>query len=250
MQFLARISRRQCRHFLPNLNAAGKSWQCAASESQDPAHCAGTTSKPAPLSDDEPPRTASMLWLQAYGTRAIGAGSEGGERRAVCNLEPARGVFFTLPHWSGSSTMPALARSFGSQTTASTTASDHTKEAQHDTGNSSHAGSDSGASSTQSGTEVERGKAGQLSVVPELECDSGSITASSLSRAGWTRQEIWNAPNAISMARLVSGPIIAGWIIAGEWQTALIALAISGVHLFSNSCGRCVPIPKWYRSCR
>lgn len=48
--------------------------------------------------------------------------------------------------------------------------------------------------------------------------------------AGWSRRELWNAPNAVSMARLLSGPFIAAWIFSGEWQTAFIALAVSGTQ--------------------
>lgn len=46
--------------------------------------------------------------------------------------------------------------------------------------------------------------------------------------SGWTRREVWNAPNAISMARLISGPVIAYWIMAGRMDAALPALVISG----------------------
>ena len=50
----------------------------------------------------------------------------------------------------------------------------------------------------------------------------------SLSEAGWTRREVLNAPNAISAARILSGPLIAYWILAGQWGPALAALVISG----------------------
>lgn len=39
---------------------------------------------------------------------------------------------------------------------------------------------------------------------------------------------MWNAPNAISLARLLSGPVIASWIIAGKTDAALIGLVVSG----------------------
>ena len=46
--------------------------------------------------------------------------------------------------------------------------------------------------------------------------------------AGWTRREVLNAPNLISLARLASGPVIAHWIVAGELRIALAALIVSG----------------------
>ncbi len=49
-----------------------------------------------------------------------------------------------------------------------------------------------------------------------------------LSEAGWTHQAIYNIPNALSMARLVSGPVIAWLILNEQWGVALVSLAISG----------------------
>ncbi|KAL0042941.1 hypothetical protein WJX79_004562 [Trebouxia sp. C0005] len=49
-----------------------------------------------------------------------------------------------------------------------------------------------------------------------------------LSEAGWTHQTVYNIPNALSMARLVSGPIIAWLILNEQWGVALVSLAISG----------------------
>lgn len=42
---------------------------------------------------------------------------------------------------------------------------------------------------------------------------------------------LWNWPNAISMARLVSGPGIGYLILQSQWQAAFIGLAVSGVQL-------------------
>ncbi len=60
------------------------------------------------------------------------------------------------------------------------------------------------------------------------ESSAASGEPSAASGSGWTRREVWNAPNAISVARLVSGPVIASWIVAGDLNAALVALVISG----------------------
>ncbi|GFR51357.1 hypothetical protein Agub_g13780 [Astrephomene gubernaculifera] len=39
---------------------------------------------------------------------------------------------------------------------------------------------------------------------------------------------IYNLPNAVSAARLVSGPVIAVWLLQGQYEVATVALAISG----------------------
>ena len=48
------------------------------------------------------------------------------------------------------------------------------------------------------------------------------------SDTGWTRQAVYNIPNALSLARLVSGPAIAWLILDEQWGVALVSLAISG----------------------
>lgn len=40
--------------------------------------------------------------------------------------------------------------------------------------------------------------------------------AAALQAVGWSRQEVFNLPNALSMARLLSGPLIASWIIDAQ----------------------------------
>lgn len=50
----------------------------------------------------------------------------------------------------------------------------------------------------------------------------------SLGGTGWTRQNVYNAPNVISVARLVSGPVIAWLVLSEQWGVALVSLAISG----------------------
>ena len=49
-----------------------------------------------------------------------------------------------------------------------------------------------------------------------------------LSDAGWTKAEVYNIPNALSMARLVSGPGIAYLILNEQWALALGSLVVSG----------------------
>lgn len=55
---------------------------------------------------------------------------------------------------------------------------------------------------------------------------SGAVEA--LKAAGWSRAEVLNVPNALSMLRLLSGPVIASWILDAQWSLALPALAVSG----------------------
>ncbi|KAL3141820.1 hypothetical protein ABBQ32_004493 [Trebouxia sp. C0010 RCD-2024] len=50
----------------------------------------------------------------------------------------------------------------------------------------------------------------------------------SLGDTGWTRKNVYNVPNAISMARLASGPVIAWLVLSEQWGVALVSLAISG----------------------
>jgi len=58
-------------------------------------------------------------------------------------------------------------------------------------------------------------------------------------------ESLWNLPNSLSIARGVSGPVIAALIIQEQWQAALVAVTVSGVRLllFSIGCmhqGHCV----------
>lgn len=46
--------------------------------------------------------------------------------------------------------------------------------------------------------------------------------------AGWTRREVLNLPNALSMARLLSGPVVAHLILQHQWPAALVTLTIAG----------------------
>jgi hypothetical protein len=41
---------------------------------------------------------------------------------------------------------------------------------------------------------------------------------------------VYNLPNAVSAARLLSGPVIGLWLLQGHYQAAVVALAISGVR--------------------
>ena len=47
--------------------------------------------------------------------------------------------------------------------------------------------------------------------------------------AGWTRQEVFNIPNALSMGRLLSGPVVAHLILQHQWPAAMITLSIAGI---------------------
>jgi len=47
--------------------------------------------------------------------------------------------------------------------------------------------------------------------------------------AGWTRQEVINIPNALSVGRLLSGPLVAHLIMQHQWPAALTTLAIAGI---------------------
>lgn len=67
---------------------------------------------------------------------------------------------------------------------------------------------------------------------PPTPAEAGSAAdrePSDASSSGWTQREVWNAPNAISIARLISGPVIASWIIAGDTNAALVGLVVSGI---------------------
>ena len=46
--------------------------------------------------------------------------------------------------------------------------------------------------------------------------------------AGWTRREVFNIANALSMGRLLSGPLVAHLIMQHHWPAALTTLAIAG----------------------
>ncbi|KAK9905827.1 hypothetical protein WJX75_007126 [Coccomyxa subellipsoidea] len=46
--------------------------------------------------------------------------------------------------------------------------------------------------------------------------------------SGWTREAVMNVPNAISMARLISGPFVAYLILDEHWAAALGLLAVAG----------------------
>lgn len=60
------------------------------------------------------------------------------------------------------------------------------------------------------------------------QCHTLTHKVQGISDAGWTQQEVFNIPNALSMARLVSGPGIAWLILNEQWGLALGSLVISG----------------------
>lgn len=47
--------------------------------------------------------------------------------------------------------------------------------------------------------------------------------------AGWTQHEVINIPNALSMGRLLSGPVVAHLILQHHWPAAMITLAVAGI---------------------
>jgi phosphatidylglycerophosphate synthase len=47
--------------------------------------------------------------------------------------------------------------------------------------------------------------------------------------AGWTRQSVLTLPNFLSTARLASAPLLAHWILAGDWPAAAAGLAAAAV---------------------
>jgi hypothetical protein len=51
--------------------------------------------------------------------------------------------------------------------------------------------------------------------------------AAAAAPGGWSRREVLNWPNALSLGRLLSGPLLAAWILQGRWELAAPGLAIS-----------------------
>ncbi|KAK3281247.1 hypothetical protein CYMTET_10950, partial [Cymbomonas tetramitiformis] len=47
--------------------------------------------------------------------------------------------------------------------------------------------------------------------------------------SAWGRGAVYNVPNAISVGRLVSGPVIALWIVQGEFDAAFAGLAVAAI---------------------
>lgn len=45
---------------------------------------------------------------------------------------------------------------------------------------------------------------------------------------GWTRREVFNLANGLSLGRLLSGPLLAACIVKGQWAMAVPGLAVSG----------------------
>ena len=45
---------------------------------------------------------------------------------------------------------------------------------------------------------------------------SFTLLLQAFSKAGWTRREVLNVPNGLSLLRLLSGPVIASWILQGQ----------------------------------
>lgn len=66
--------------------------------------------------------------------------------------------------------------------------------------------------------------------------------------AGWTRREVFNIANALSMGRLLSGPLVAHLITQHHWPAAMTTLAIAGSEEASGmlSLMRNLLIPGFY----
>jgi len=45
---------------------------------------------------------------------------------------------------------------------------------------------------------------------------------------GWSSREVLTVANSISMARMLSGPLIAHWIVQGDWSLALGGIVLAG----------------------
>ncbi|EIE23562.1 HSP20-domain-containing protein [Coccomyxa subellipsoidea C-169] len=58
--------------------------------------------------------------------------------------------------------------------------------------------------------------------------DSVKTGMQAFHEAGWTREAVMNVPNAISMARLISGPFVAYFILQEQWAAALGLLGVAG----------------------
>jgi hypothetical protein len=75
------------------------------------------------------------------------------------------------------------------------------------------------AKAASSGAEAEA--AGRLALAQ-------AARRSAAEEAGWTRAELLNVPNAISVMRMLSAPVISYWIIDGNWPAALFGVAAAG----------------------
>ena len=47
--------------------------------------------------------------------------------------------------------------------------------------------------------------------------------------SGWSSRQVLNAPNLISLARLLSGPVIAYCIVHEAWAPAVVGTAVAGI---------------------
>lgn len=118
----------------------------------------------------------------------------------------------------------------------------YTREITDRIGSKTSANATVGTSSLNCNFRAESAKAASKSCVPAPVDDSNvpnrkaaslpnSIESEELSSkraAGYTRQEVWNLPNLVSLARLAAGPVIAHWITSGEVKLALAAFIVAG----------------------
>lgn len=228
---LSRLHRRSCHQVYASFSGEANIWHHALTG--EPASSARMVSRSSLLdaSHEAAPRPTTpevLSCLPYYLPHPL----QGQERSVPGRAVPLWGISVANSsrdvHLWGSALSRSHVRSCSSQVPASSSDSKKLEDNGH---------ADTGAgvtSTTQRRIDSRTDEADRQSAIPEKSsaaCSKESRSGS-FAQSGWTQQEVLNVPNAISMARLLSGPVIASWIIAGEWQTALIALAISGMESF------------------
>lgn len=70
-------------------------------------------------------------------------------------------------------------------------------------------------------------------------------------RAIDARETIWNLSNGVSLARMLSAPLLAWWVISEQWHLCLPGLALAGAELLIPSRDvRVSGLPaEWLRAC-
>lgn len=81
---------------------------------------------------------------------------------------------------------------------------------------SSSASGPAGGGSSSSSASGPAGGGSSQPQVAEQRRRQKAAAAAAFQAAGWSRQEVVNVPNALSLARLLSGPLIASWILDGQ----------------------------------
>ena len=228
---LGRLHRRACPHVYASFSGVADIWHHAVTEEPAPSvgMVSGTRMLDVSYDTASRPSTPEVLCCPPY---YLPHPLQGQDRSVPGHAVPLGGLSVAnssrdVQLW-GFALSRSHARSCSSQVPVS---SSNCKKL----GDNGHGDIGAGVTSTtQSEIDSQNDQADRQSAIPEKSsatCSKDSMSGS-FAQSGWTQQEVLNVPNAISMARLLSGPVIAGWIIAGEWQTALLALAISGVEKY------------------